>query len=106
MLSTAKNVSRYYKLPGRETVKGPLIYKCFENIINNQSEKLLNEVDIYGLHFQGDVSTIKEKPLLNIFVGRVHLPVSVQKIVYCTSHITGGHKIYMKRLLRIVSLFQ
>ena len=64
----------------------------FENYIKNQREKLLNGADIYGLHFQGDGATIKDTPILNILAGGVCLPVSVQKIVYCTGHITGGHK--------------
>ena len=36
IVSAARNVSRYYKLSGRETVQGLLIDKCFDNHINNQ----------------------------------------------------------------------
>ena len=54
MISSARNISRYYKLPGGETVLGTLLDKCFENHINNQCEKLLNGADIYGHHVQGD----------------------------------------------------
>ena len=66
MISSARNVSRDCKLSGRETVRGPLLDNCFENNIKNQREKLLNRADIYGIHFQGDGATIKDKPLLNI----------------------------------------
>ena len=31
-------------------------------------------------------------PSLIYCMGGVYLPVSVQNIVYCTGHITGGHK--------------
>ena len=31
-------------------------------------------------------------PLLKILDGRFHLHVSVQNIVDCTGHITGGHR--------------
>ena len=48
--------------------------------------------DIYGLNFQGDGATIKDRPLLNILAQGFYLPVSVQNIVDCTGHITGGHK--------------
>ena len=41
IISAARNVSRGYKLTGREMLKGPLIDKCFENRINNQHNKLL-----------------------------------------------------------------
>ena len=51
MISAARNVSRDYKMPGRETVRGPLLDNCFENNIKNQREKLINGADIYGLHF-------------------------------------------------------
>ena len=91
MISAIRNVSRYYKLPGRETVRGALPDNCFENHTKNQLEKLLNEAEIYGLHFQGDGATIKETPLLNILTGCLYLPVSVQNIVDCIGHITGGH---------------
>ena len=49
MISASRNVSRYYKLPGSETVQGPLLDNCFENHIKT--------------------------PLLNILAGGVHLPV-------------------------------
>ena len=65
---------------------------CFENHTKNQRDKLLNGAYIYGINFQGDGATIKETPLLNILDGGVYLPMSVQKIVDCTGHITGGHK--------------
>ena len=45
-----------------------------------------------GLHFQGDCATIKDTPLLNILAAGVYLPVSVQNIVGCKCHITGGQK--------------
>ena len=92
IISAARNFSRGFNLPGRETVQGTLLDNCFENNINNQREKLLNGSDIYGLHCQGDVATIKYTPLLNILAVAFHLPVSVQNIVNCTGHITGGHK--------------
>ena len=43
----------------------------FENHIKNQREKLLNGSDIYGLHFQGDGATIKDKIILNILAYEV-----------------------------------
>ena len=69
MISASINLSRYYKLPGREMVRGPLLDNCFENNIKNQHENLLNGADIYGLHFQGDVATIKDTHLINILAG-------------------------------------
>ena len=92
MISTARNISRDYKLPGREKVQGTLLDNCFENHIKNQRENLINGVDIYGLHFQGDGTTTNDTTLLNILYGGVYIHVSVQKIVECTDHITGGHK--------------
>ena len=73
-----------------------MLDNCFENHIKNQRDKLLNGADIYGIHFQGDGATIKDTPLTNIFSGGVYLPVSAQKIMDCTGHITGGHKRYAK----------
>ena len=64
----------------------------FENHIKNQREKLLKGAYIYGHRFQGDGATIKDTPLLNILDTGCYLHVSVQNIVYCTGHITGGHK--------------
>ena len=71
IISAARNVSRNYKLPGRETVQWPFLDNVFENHINNQRDMLLNGEDIYGIHFQGDGATIKETPLLNILDGGV-----------------------------------
>ena len=42
---------------------------CFGNHINNQRKKLINGVDIYGLHCQGYGSTIKDTLLINILAG-------------------------------------
>ena len=49
IISTSRNVSMDYKLPGRETLQGALVNKCFENHIKNEFERLLNGADIYGL---------------------------------------------------------
>ena len=35
MISAARNVSRDYNLPGRETVQGPLFDNCFEDHTKN-----------------------------------------------------------------------
>ena len=91
MIGVARNVSRGYKLSGRDTVRGLLPVNFFLNHMKNQHEKLLNGAGIYGLHFQGDGATTKDTPLINILAGGVHLPVSVQNIVDFTGHITGGH---------------
>ena len=92
MISAARNVSRDYKLPDMETVRGMQLGKFFENHIKNQREKLLNGADIYELHFQGDGETIKDTPLLNILAVGVYLPMSFQQIVECTGHIIGCNK--------------
>ena len=73
-------------------MRGLLIDNCFENHIKNQREKLLNGVDIYGLHFQRYSAKIKDTPLLNILAGGGYLPVLVQNIVDCTGQIKGVHK--------------
>ena len=73
-------------------MQGLLLDIFFDNHIKNQRAKLLYGADIYGLHFQGDGATIKYTPLLNILAGVFYLPVSVQNIVDCTGHITGGNK--------------
>ena len=90
MISSSRKVSRYYKLPGGYTVRGPLLDNFFENHIKYHREKLINGSDIYGLCFQGYGATIKYTLILNILAGGVHLPVSVQNIVDYTGHITGA----------------
>ena len=92
MTSAARNVSRDYKLPGRDMVQGPLLDNCFGNHIKNQRKKLLNRSNIYGIYFQGDGATTKDTPLLNILDGGVYLPVSVQNIMDCKFNITDGQK--------------
>ena len=77
----AKNVSSDYNLPGREMVQKTLLDNCFDNHIKNQRDKLLNRVDIYGLHFQGDGATINDTYFLNILAGGVYVPVLVHNIV-------------------------
>ena len=69
-----------------------MLDNVFENHTKNQRENLLNGSDIYGIHFQGDGAIIKDTNILNILNVGVYLSVSVQKIVDCTGHITGGHK--------------
>ena len=81
MISTARNISRDYKLPERYTVQGSLFDNFFDNHIKNQCENLLNWADIYGLHFQGGGKIIKDTPLLNILAW-VGLPTCVSP-KYC-----------------------
>ena len=92
MIRASRNISRDYKLPGRDTVRGPLLDTYFENNIKNQCDKLLEGADIYGLSFQGDGATINDTSHLNILDGWGYISVSAQNIVDCTGHITGGHK--------------
>ena len=92
IINAARNVSRNYKITGRETVRGMLLDNCFENNIKNQREKLLNGAEIYGINLQGDGATIKYTPLLNILDGGFYLPVSVQKMVDFTGNIKVVHK--------------
>ena len=42
--------------------------------------------------FKVMVQQSRTRPSLIFWLGGVHLPVSIQNIVYCTGHITGGHK--------------
>ena len=77
IISASRNVSKDYKLPGRDRVRGPLLDNCFDNNIKNQCEKLLNGADIYGLHFQGDGARVKDTILLNILDGGIYLPMLV-----------------------------
>ena len=102
IISAARNFSRYYKLTGRGTVQGTLLDDFFDNHIKNQRERLLNRADIYGLCFQGYGAKIKGTPLLNVLAGGGYLPVSVQNILDCTGHITGGHKEYAKFVAEIL----
>ena len=106
MISAARNVSRYYKLPGRDTVLGPFLDKFFENNIKNQRDKLLNGSDIYGLNFQGGGAIIKYTPLFNILDRRFHLPVSVQNIwtVQVTSQVVTRRMLNMLRRFSLVQL--
>ena len=56
-------------------MQGTLLDKFFDNHIKNQRKKSLNGAEIYGLDFQGDGATIKDKPLLIILSGGVYLTV-------------------------------
>ena len=91
MISYYRNVSRNWKILGRETVWGQIPEICFDNYINNQCWNLIKRADIYGIHFQGNGATIKYIPLLDTLSGRVCLPVSVQNIMDCRCHTTGDH---------------
>ena len=92
MILADRNISGNYNLSEREEVRGPFLDNCSDNYIKTQREKLLNGADIDGFHFQVYGDTIKDMPLLNILAGGYHLHVPVQNILYCTGHITGGHK--------------
>ena len=70
---------------------GTLLDNFFDNNINNQCDKLINGAYIYGLNFKCGAATSKDTPLLKILDKGLYLPVSVQNIMDCTGHITGGH---------------
>ena len=71
MISAARNVSRSYKLPGRETVQGPLLDKKFENHIKNQCENLLNGSYILDIISKVMVQQSNTHPSLISSIGRV-----------------------------------
>ena len=104
IIGAARNVSRDYTLPGRETVRGTFLDNCFENHIKNQREKLLNEADIYGLNFQGDDATIKDTPLLNILSGGFTYLCQYRRLwnVQVTSQVVTTRMIHLLRIFYLI----
>ena len=98
MLIATRNISRDYKLTGKETVWDPFLDKCIDNYIKNKREKLLNGAEIYELHFQGDGATINDTPLLNNYLrGFTYLCQSER---LCTVQVTS--QVVTRRILHLL----
>ena len=53
---------------------------------------------IYGICLYGDGTTIRQKPILNIFVASVKKPSTVLGIADATAHLSAGGKKYSRYL--------
>ena len=103
VLQIAKSVSSGYTPPARKAISGKLLDLNYENYMTQNMEKIMQDIDIYGVCFYGDGATVKRMPLINVLASGAHLPVFVLEIVECTKHLEKGGK---KDAPYIASLFR
>ena len=92
VLRLARCVGSSYKPPNRKAVSGELLDLNHERCINQNTELLLMEADVFGTAYLGDGATIRRMPFLNILGSSVSNPVSVIEIVDCHDHLAEGGK--------------
>ena len=60
MILKAKKVPREYKIPSRDTIRGPLLDACYSTKRERHTKNLLNEAEVFGLSGLGDKATVKK----------------------------------------------
>lgn len=103
VLQIAKTVSSGYIPPQRKDIGGKLLDLNYDTYMKRNMEKLLQDIDTFGVCFYGDGATVKKMPLINVLASGAHLPVFVLEIVDCTKHLEAGGK---KDARYIASLFR
>ena len=103
VLRLAKRVGNNYIPPDRKKISGVLLDMTYEQMQKQQQERLLLQVETFGLSLYGDGATIHKMPLLNLLASGVHANVAVLDIVDATEHIRQGGK---KDAKYISSLFE
>ena len=61
---------------------------------SDQMNKLLMNVDIFGLGIFGDGATIVKVPMMNVVVCLAGNPSCVLDVVDCSEHVAKGNKKY------------
>lgn len=86
------HIHEFYMLPSYYQIRTTPKNDCYATHRANCKKILLKDVELYGIHFQGDGASIRNTPLLNVKAGGMWKPVVVQDIVECTKHLQQGWK--------------
>ncbi len=92
MLIHARNTNNTYKPPNRYEMSGDLLAANYVAYQRDQLNKLLMNVDIFGLGIFGDGATIVKVPMMNILACSAGNPSCVLDVVDCTDHVAKGNK--------------
>ena len=87
MLIHARNTNNTYKPPSRYEMSGDLLAANYVAYQRDQLNKLLMNVDIFGLGIFGDGATIVKVPMMNILACSAGNPSCVLDVVDCTDHV-------------------
>lgn len=92
MIACARHASFDYVTPNQKLMSGPLLDNDYKVNRRDDDSRLLTDVELLGLGFQGDGATMKRCPLINHLAASPYCPVSVRKITDCSSWVEKGEK--------------
>lgn len=92
ILKLAKTVPGTYKPPGRKAMGGNLLDLNYATKMKEYEERLMTDVDVYGLSLYGDGATVRRMPLINVMASGVQERSAVLEIVDCSKHLSNGGK--------------
>ena len=92
ILKLAKTVPGTYKPPGRKAMGGNLLDLNYATKMKEYEERLMTDVDVYGLRLYGDGATVRRMPLINVMASGVQERSAVLEIVDCSKHLSNGGK--------------
>ena len=70
-----------YQPPSCDEIAGNLLDINYKLYLNKNMKMLLTDIDVFGLCYYGDGTTVNKMPLTNIQACGVHFPVAVLEIV-------------------------
>lgn len=92
VLHLARCSGANYQPPSRNSIAGELLDLNYDQYLKKNLNRLLKDIDVFGLSFYGDGATVKKMPLINILASGVFCPVAVLEIVECTDQVSIGGK--------------
>jgi hypothetical protein len=92
MLKLAKFISSDYKFPSCKKISGEYLKLAYDQLYEDNVEKLKKEADIYGITLYADGATIGKTPYINILGCGAHISNACLEIHDCTKRLVDGGK--------------
>jgi hypothetical protein len=81
-----------YKPPTRNDIGGRLLEATYKSYMNEEQEKFMQDVHVYGATIFGDGATITGVPMINVLASSPGNPSFVLDVIDCSEHMIEGGK--------------
>ena len=99
VINLARTVGPGYCPPNCNIIGGELLDINWKSYQTKTTKNMMDEADVFGLVFLGDLAKIKGRPLINIIVSSFNVPVNVLGVENCKTNWSREERI-MKILYR------
>ena len=92
VITLARKFGPDYCPPNRNMIGGELVDLNWKSYLTKTTKDMMDEADVFGLVFLGDLAMIKGRPLIKIVAYSFNVHVDVLGVKYLLKHLVHGVK--------------